>query len=178
MSVFYPPSHPGIMTEIACEPVETCLYDEWAFKALASQFIGATVQKAPFTADYWIPKLQASATGAAQQCSGGTDGTTCGFKWTDDKYDGSSGVGQQLGAMNVLVANLMVEGGSPDLTATSTGGTQALESSQNGTSLNGTGAPPATSSLPSKATGAASLIMPSPLVLELCAGLATLLYLL
>ena len=78
----------------------------------------------------------------------------------------------------MLVANLMVEGGSPDLTATTTGGTQALESSQNGTSLNGTGAPPATSSLPPKVTGAASWMMPSPLVLELCAGLATLLYLL
>ena len=161
------------MTETACEPEETCRYDQFAYKALASQFIGATVQKAPFIADYWNPKLQASAKGAAQQCSGGTDGTTCGFKWTDDKYDGSSGVGQQLGAMNVLVANLMVEGGSPDLTATTTGGTQALKSGQNQTSANGTGAPSATSSLP----GAASLMLPLPLGLELCVVFATLLYL-
>ena len=166
------------MTETACEPNETCHDDEFAFKALASQFIGATVQKAPFIANYWMPKLQASAKGAAQQCSGGTDGTTCGFKWTDDKYDGSSGVGQQLGAMNVLMANVMVEGGSPALTATTTGGTHASDSGQNQTSASGTGAPAATSSLPAKATNSASLMMRLPLGLELCAALATLLYLL
>ena len=168
MSVFYLPSHPDIMVELPCETVETCNVDENAFKGLASQWIGATIQAAPFTNSTLGPRLRSSAAGAAQQCSGDDNGTICGFKWTDSKWDGSSGVGQQLGAMNVLVANLVAK--RPSANATAANATQTSGSSS--------GVPSSTSSQPAKKTNAASVTMQLPLVQALSVGVAVLLMLL
>jgi len=156
MSVFYPQDNPGIMVEVACEPHETCDTDMSAFKGLASQWIGATIQAASFTNNTLAPRLRASAVGAAQQCSGGSNGTTCGFLWTHKKWDATSGVGQQLDAMNVLVANLVANGvAASSMTAT------------NGTQVSG--------SQRAKPTSLAPLTMQLPLVQMLCVGAAVLL---
>lgn len=52
--------------------------------------------------------LQQSAQGAAAQCSGGTHGTTCGNDWASSTWDGSSGLGQDLSALNIILANIPI----------------------------------------------------------------------
>ena len=84
--------------------------------------MAATTKWAPFTYELIKPKLRASAIAAAKQCSGGPDGTTCGLKWTNlDKWDGTSGVGQQMSALEVFQSNLITHVDSP--VKSSTGGT-------------------------------------------------------
>jgi len=50
--------------------------------------------------------LRESAKGAAAQCSGGANGTTCGSDWSSGEWDGTQGLGEDLSALNVIVANL------------------------------------------------------------------------
>jgi len=101
------------MVEVACEPGRTCNYDEPSFKAYLSRWMAATTQLAPFTTDAIMPKLRASAQGAAAQCSGGTDGATCGQKWAQPQWDGKYGVGEQMSAMSVMQANLISQVAGP-----------------------------------------------------------------
>jgi len=71
--------------------------------------MAATTKVAPWTHDLIMPKIQASAQAAAKQCSGGTDGVTCGMKWTTNGvWDGSYGVGEQMSALEV-VQSLMID---------------------------------------------------------------------
>jgi mannan endo-1,6-alpha-mannosidase len=104
-----------IMYEWACETGESgrhCNLDQQSFKAYLSRFIAKTAMVAPFTKDKIVPLLKASAVGASKSCSGGTDGTTCGSKWYTGSWDGTSGVGQQLSALEVTQALLMIEKGT------------------------------------------------------------------
>jgi len=114
----------GIMYEQPCEesnPV-SCDNDELSFKAYLARWMAATAKIAPFTADTILPLLKTSATAAAAQCDGGTNGDTCGFKWIDNAtWDGTSGVGQQMAALEVIQSNLITE--ATDLVTNSTGGT-------------------------------------------------------
>ena len=95
------------MVEVACEPRQTCDNDQPSFKAYLSRWMAATTQLAPFTTELIMTKLQASAKGAAAQCSGGTDGVTCGRKWTQSNWDGKFGPGEQMSALSVIQANLI-----------------------------------------------------------------------
>ena len=104
---------PGIMFEVACEPQGTCQAEQFAFKGLTAQWMGETTQVAPFTTDKIMSYLQSSAKGAAQQCSGGHNGTTCGTRWTKHKYDGKTGLGQEYSAFSVFLANLAVKSSVP-----------------------------------------------------------------
>ena len=110
------------MFERACEPIGNCDTDNKSFKAYMARWMAATTKVAPFTYDIIIARLKASANAAALQCSGGTDGETCGLKWTEGaKYDGSAGVGEQLSAMEVFQTNLLAKVDGP--VKNSTGGT-------------------------------------------------------
>jgi mannan endo-1,6-alpha-mannosidase len=75
----------------------------------------------PFTYDAVRVKLRASAAAAAKTCTGGDKGTSCGLKWTDQKWDGSKGVGEQMSVMEVLQSNL-ISNVAPPVT-NSSGGT-------------------------------------------------------
>lgn len=45
---------------------------------------------------------------AAAQCIGGESGTDCGTKWTmNGVYDGKTGMGQQMSALQIITANLI-----------------------------------------------------------------------
>ena len=116
------------MYEAACEPVDTCDEDKYAFKGLTAQWLGATAQVAPYTTDSIMPLLHSSAQAAAKQCTGGRNDTACGSSWTTSKFDGSTGLGQELFAMNVVVANLVTKSPGPEKADTS-----------NATSTRGTG---------------------------------------
>lgn len=95
------------MYEAACEPYNTCDTDQLSFKAYLARWMAATTKVAPWTYDYVSPYLIASANAAAQSCSGGEDGVTCGTKWNIGKWDGTYGVGQQMNALEVIQSNLI-----------------------------------------------------------------------
>jgi len=109
------------MVEVACEPKENCDNDQPSFKAYLSRWMAATTQLAPFTTDLVMTKLRASAQGAAAQCSGGTDGVTCGRRWTQPNWDQKYGVGEQMSALSVIQANLISKVVAP--VTNDTGGT-------------------------------------------------------
>ncbi|OCK79764.1 glycoside hydrolase family 76 protein [Lepidopterella palustris CBS 459.81] len=121
-SVFFSTDVPNVMYEVACEPNGKCDVDQRSFKAYLARWMAATTKVAPWTHDLIMPKLQASAQAAAQQCSGGTDGVTCGLQWTKGAvWDGSYGVGEQMSALEVI-QSLMIDHVAGPLTNT-TGGT-------------------------------------------------------
>jgi len=121
IDVFFPTANgSNIMVEVACEPQGICDVDQPSFKAFLSRWMAATTQMAPYTFETIMPKLQASAKGAASQCSGG-DGTVCGRRWTQSTWDGKTGVGEQMSALSVIQANLIMNVEPP--VTNSTGGT-------------------------------------------------------
>lgn len=119
--VFFTGPKKNIMTEVACEPVDRCNLDQQSFKAYLSRWLAAVTQWAPHTYEVIMPYLRASAVAAAKQCVGGDNGRMCGLKWSQDEYDGSTGVGQQMAAMEVTLS-CMVKQRAPPLTG-KTGGT-------------------------------------------------------
>ncbi|KAK4959074.1 hydrolase 76 protein [Elasticomyces elasticus] len=119
-----------ILYEVACEPSHNCNVDQLAFKAI---LVRALANTRDLTFDHQttashnesIPIstngsavtsgslhdsinaiLRTSARAAAASCSGGADGTTCGSVWTNATWDGSYGLGQELSALEVFLANL------------------------------------------------------------------------
>ncbi|KAG5984441.1 hypothetical protein E4U55_004785 [Claviceps digitariae] len=119
--VFFTGPQKNIMTEVACEPVDRCNLDQQSFKAYASRWLAVITKWAPHTYDFVMPYLRASAVAAAKQCVGGNNKRMCGLKWNQNKYDGSSGVGQQMAAMEVTLACMIKDRPAP-VTA-ETGGT-------------------------------------------------------
>lgn len=102
---FAPLSTGGVLVETACESQANCNTDQQAYKALTTRWMAGTMQAAPFTVDGIMRLLQHSAQGAAQACSGGSDGTTCGFSWSG-RFDNNTGIGEQMNAMDVFGALL------------------------------------------------------------------------
>lgn len=78
--------------------------------------------------------LQQSALGAAAQCSGGAEGTTCGSDWGSGEWDGTSGLGEDLSALNIILANLpMGDLATVNDTASGAGGERGTVGDANGT---------------------------------------------
>jgi len=132
----------GVMSDVACESNGKCDNDQMSFKAYLSRWMAATTKMAPFTYDLIMPNLRTSAVAAAEQCSGGSNGRTCGLKWIDGAtWDGSSGVGQQMSALEVILSNLITQVKAPVTNAvggTSVGNPSAGSSSVTSTSPYGT----------------------------------------
>ncbi|OJD11480.1 hypothetical protein AJ78_07756 [Emergomyces pasteurianus Ep9510] len=106
---FFPESKGRIMTEIACEDArieKVCDEDQRSFRAYLSRFMGSSVKLAPFTKSLIMPMLQRSAEAAVKQCSGPDH--ACGLRWSRlDKWDGLTGVGEHMSALEVLQNNLV-----------------------------------------------------------------------
>jgi len=112
--VFFTGKDANIMTEVACEPVNMCDLDQQSFKAYLSRWMAATTKWAPWTYGRIKPLLAASATAAASTCKGGKNSRMCGLKWTaPGKWDGTHGVGQQMAAMEVVLANMIEDVAAP-----------------------------------------------------------------
>ncbi len=162
-------ANPGIMTEVACEPFGTCDSEQYTFKGLTAQWMGEAMQVAPFTTDKILSYLQSSAEGAAKQCSGGDSGTACGTQWTKEKYDGNTGLGQELSALNVFLANLAVNSSAP-INANATAAATAQAKGTTSTTitsgkLSATSSKPSSGSQRSWAAGwTLSLVMPAALL--------------
>ncbi|KAI0545616.1 glycosyl hydrolase family 76-domain-containing protein [Xylaria curta] len=112
-----------VMIEVACEAVNLCDVDQQSFKAYLSRWMAATTKWAPWTFDRIKRLLQNSAEAAVRQCTGGANGRMCGMKWANNSglWDGTTGVGQQMAVMEVVLANMIQEAKPP--VTNSTGGT-------------------------------------------------------
>lgn len=123
LRVFFTGANHDIMTEVACEGVHLCDNDELSFKAYLARWMAATTKWAPWTYSTIKPLLEASAAAAAVQCTGGNNGRMCGHMWANNsgKWDGTTGVGQQMAAMEVVLATMIQKLDAP--VTNSTGGT-------------------------------------------------------
>ncbi|KAI6957141.1 hypothetical protein KC355_g13133 [Hortaea werneckii] len=65
---------------------------------------------APYISESVNKLLTDSAEAAAEACSGGTDGVTCGQKWYTGEWDSDYGVSEQLSALEVVQSLLLLDG--------------------------------------------------------------------
>ncbi|KAF1811304.1 glycoside hydrolase [Eremomyces bilateralis CBS 781.70] len=99
----------GIMIEAACEPFGTCNIDHRFYKGIFASNLAQTAQYAPFSASTILPLLRSSAQGAASNACPDADGF-CSYSWTPgtgSNVGGSSDLGHQLSALQVIQANLV-----------------------------------------------------------------------
>ncbi|KAI1098049.1 glycoside hydrolase family 76 protein [Jackrogersella minutella] len=109
-SYFSPyPNATNVMYERACEPYELCDNDMKSFKGYLSRFMWATTRMMPSTLSHVQTLLNTSAVAAANACSGGTNGTVCGQKWYVGEFDGVTGLGQQMTALETVQGLLSQE---------------------------------------------------------------------
>ena len=97
-----------------------------SYKAYLVRWMAAATKVAPFIYEDVIAALKTSATAAALQCSGSPsdhpNGRMCGLSWSKGaEWDGTSGVGQQMAALEVIQSNLIQQAKAP--LTNSTGGT-------------------------------------------------------
>jgi len=126
---FFPNATGGFLTEVAC-PQGICQMlnsdgtvntDRQSFKGFLAHWMASTTQMVPYTYNRIWPLLQKSAQGAAGQCSGGENGTTCGQQWNTTTYDGTTFPGNEMSALAVIQALLTIFKHAP--VTSDTGGT-------------------------------------------------------
>lgn len=94
------------MEDITCEPREICNNNEILFKGLLSTWLSYVALVVPKTYDLIMPKLQVSAVAAAKSCTGNNN-NTCGVQWYKSKWDGWTGMEEQISVSQVFSANLL-----------------------------------------------------------------------
>lgn len=92
----------GVLQETKCEPSGSCNTDQLSFKAYTTRWLVQTAALVPSTSAQITPLLQASVDSALMSCNGGPNQDTCGTRWPVNKYDGSTGAGQQMAALEVV----------------------------------------------------------------------------
>ncbi len=97
----------NVLYEASCENNGNCNNDQRSFKAYFARFLGLTSILVPSTYERIRTLLLSSADAAADSCSGGIDGYTCGMNWRNHSYDGSWGLGEQMSALEII-QNLLV----------------------------------------------------------------------
>lgn len=115
----------------------------FSFKSYLTRWLAQTTMIAPYTTSTILPVLKTSAVAAAKQCSGGSNGRTCGLSWSKGTdWDGTQGVGQQMAAMSVIFTTLLQFDNSapiaPPLT-NSSGGTSTSNPSAGASSVSDPG---------------------------------------
>lgn len=121
----------NIMVESACEPPATCNNDMYSFKAYLSRFMWKTTKMAPFTTPNITTLLQTSAVRAAGSCTVGNtgdggkggNGTICGSKWYTTGYNGITGPGEMLSALETIQGLLVNDTAAPGTSAAVTSST-------------------------------------------------------
>lgn len=124
------------MSDQQCEPHLQCDGNSACFKGILSSSLAVTTTIVPDETNKIMPKLKDSATAAAKQCSGGGDGKTCGQRWYQPTWDGTSGLEQQMSALSVLSSSLFsgLKGGAPK--SSNTGGTSKGDPNAGGSGSN------------------------------------------
>lgn len=109
------PNATSILYEQQCELTYSCNADQFSFKAYLARWLAGTSIMMPQTKGTVGRILRASAVGAAKACTGPGNGFHCGARWYLGKWDGSTGVGQCLSALEVI-SSLLVNDTSAPLT--------------------------------------------------------------
>lgn len=95
------------MVEVTREPTDLCNANEQMFKGLLASNLAFVTRLAPYTASTIIPKLRASAVGAAKQCTGGNNRTLCGQYWYKSEWDGTANLEEQISATSIFTSNIV-----------------------------------------------------------------------
>jgi mannan endo-1,6-alpha-mannosidase len=103
----------NIMYEHACEQVNKCNVDMLSFKGYFSRFAYASTQMVPSLLPAVNKLLKPSAAAAAAACTGGPKGTTCGQKWYVGGFDGHTGLGQEMCALETIQGILVADAAPP-----------------------------------------------------------------
>lgn len=96
------------MTEAICEPNMVCKESQNLYKGIFASDLAFVTLAAPYTASDIIPRLQESASAAAQQCVGGNNHTLCGQRWYNTTWDGTANMESQMSATSLFASNLVV----------------------------------------------------------------------
>lgn len=96
------------MSEVSCEPNMKCDRNQDCFKGFLSSWLTNMAEIVPYTHDQIMPMILESAQGAAQQCSGGDDGTKCGRRWYQDTWDGSTSMESDMSALSVISSTMFM----------------------------------------------------------------------
>ena len=123
--VFFSPSPnaTGVMLEQACERARICNTDQASFKGYLARWMAKAAVLAPFISGQVAGLLANSSLAAAQSCTGGgvagdpAGATACGTAWWTIGYDGETGLGQQLSALETVQALLIARAPAPAVTA-------------------------------------------------------------
>ena len=129
----------GVLFEHTCESEGQmlCNNDQQSFKGYLIRWLAWTTQWVPDAYTKVQPMLAKAGQAAASSCDGpanapgwtgaeglppfkGKGGTACGFSWLTGKFDGVSGVGQQMNALDAVMYNL-INKVKPPVTADSGG---------------------------------------------------------
>ena len=102
-----------IIYENKCEKDGTCDTDQQSFKAYLSRWLVGTAVIIPSTQETITPIIMASAFGAVSSCTGGSNNQMCGSRWYTNNFDGISGVGEQLAAMDIIHGLLISQAPKP-----------------------------------------------------------------
>lgn len=125
LKTFFP--NGDVIEDVTCEPIKMCNFNEILFKGLTSSWLAFTTLLAPDTAAQIKPKLASSAEAAAKSCTGNNN-NTCGITWYQNKWDGTTGMEQEISATNVFLANLInYNTGSFGPVTSKTGGNSASD---------------------------------------------------
>lgn len=108
------------MSEVLCEPNEVCNDNEILFKGLVTSWLAFTALLVPSTYDRILPKLQGSAVAAGATCTGNGN-NSCGVRWYASKWDGWTGMEEQISVTDVLSVSLITTKHKGPVTST-TGG--------------------------------------------------------
>ena len=84
----------------------TCNNDQKSFRSYTMMWLADTMKVASFMEPQISPALKTSTMAAAEQCSGGSDGVTCGMSWGKPQWDGSKGIGEQMSALQAFNAEM------------------------------------------------------------------------
>ncbi|KAK6611337.1 hypothetical protein QC760_009615 [Botrytis cinerea] len=130
ISSFFPS---GIATETACETKNSCNIDQRAFKGVLGKWLVDTIAVAPYTSDLITKQLTSTAQAAAKTC--GDNG--CGLDWSGNAKNSSTGVGEQIDALNYVQGLLHGQAlssttqNSSGATTTGSGGSTSTSASAN-----------------------------------------------
>lgn len=192
----------GTITEVACAASNNCNTDQLAFRAVLARALAQTRALVPETPLWTNDKpinvsdpynisasldartptwsireridfmLQQSAKGAAAQCSGGNNGTTCGSDWASNEWDGTEGLGQDLSALNIILANIPITErlATANQSAAEAGGSSGTVGNTNVTTSGADGANSTVADGAPASEGAASSIVMSTMGLAAAVG--------
>lgn len=122
-TTFFLPQHGGVITDWECEASDECYKDANGplFKGLTVSWLADVALIVPFLREKILPKLQVSAQGAANSCTGNNQ-NLCGNRWYGG-YDGQNSMENAMSGSQIMSAvMLQFLGTSSKPVSTATGG--------------------------------------------------------